>query len=213
MNKKWIILTKHTLPEDFENEAKYYCEIKDGVTWWKGEWCNGLRAAAIILGSNSAYRYRILKGEKMNKKEKALKELDEIKKRTAELERILNEPETYPCVTPVEARGQILFNHNKQLLNVNEKGLYTVEGVRMLDHYVDYSKDFVWVACKREDLKVGDTAYRSDVADTQFSYTQQVCKILCAKTYVCMPHDESVIAINDLCYASWYKLVRKDEEV
>ena len=146
----------------------------------------------------------------MNKKE-ALKELEEIKKRMDVLEGIINKPEVkyYDIVTPVDGDGDILFNSNKQLL-CGVDGLYAV--VPNKNGFKAQSKDFVWVPCKREDIKMGDTFYCTDLDNKDFSNKERVKKALKGEAgkYCYLTGDEDIRVYSD-DWEYYYKLAKRSE--
>lgn len=143
----------------------------------------------------------------MNQKERALEELEKMKERMVELENIIREPEGHPCVTPVTSGGSIIFNEGKQCLSVNAfSNVYEICSTYLEE---DYRKEFQWVPIKREDLKVGDTAYRTDSANKDFTKEDYVAKILNARTHVYVGRDKNTQVSNN-CWRHWYKLVPKN---
>ena len=146
----------------------------------------------------------------MNKKE-ALKELEEIKKRMDVLEGIINktEVEYYDVVTPVNVNGNILFNNNNQYLSIFH-GMYVV--TPFMSAREDRSKYFVWVPCKAEDIKMGDTFYCTNDDDRDFSGNDLVRKALedGAGKYCYVADDEDII-VNSENWEYYYKLTKKPE--
>lgn len=179
---------------------------------------NGTCGKNILTIDGEVYRcakdhviYKEVKEDKMSNKEKALKELDQIKERMVELERIIkaDDIKTYPVKHSVGSKGEILFNGCKQSLTVNSQGLYIVYSVNCdANLYIDYSVAFVWIPCKREDLNVGDTAYRTDMEILDNEATG-ICKILNNDEYVSVDGKETYLGRSN--WNNWYKLVKKSE--
>lgn len=141
------------------------------------------------------------KGVSMNKAEK----IEQIKATIAKLQQQvddLEKVEYYPCVTPVDEDGDIIFNGNQQVLSTSSDIWYVA-----CNREDDSSDKFVWVPCKREDLKAGDTAYRKNFEEG-FDCLRSVCKILDTVNHVYCLKNSVKVRRGD--YAFWYKLVRKD---
>lgn len=101
----------------------------------------------------------------------------------------------------------ILFNGNKQVLNWAEQheGIYNV-------YYAGIGKDKLYdiiqcklIPCKREDLKPGDTAYRTDGLNPEFSELTKYCKILSLDKIVSVSLESVIISLLHWNY--WYKVV------
>ena len=138
-----------------------------------------------------------------------LKRIESIEKELAELKASIKKEstvESYPCVTPIDSSGDILFNGDKQSLYIDE-GLYSV--CSNPSGYQNCKDEFVWIPCKREDLEEGDTAFRTNKLNHVFSDLGIVCKILDTRKYIFVGRDEELnVASGNWNY--WYKLVRKD---
>ena len=194
---KWLCNEKEVV----HTEAKYLFIGNDGYLTYDYSNDCFIKEENKEVTVQEILRY---KEEKMDKEE-ALKKIEELKKYVEDID---NEQRSYPCVTPVDEVGDILFNNNKQVLYVNDnEGVYGVTGG---SHSDDYKKDFVWVPCKREDLKVGDTAYRTNDIDYGFSDEGLVCKILDEERYVYISDNEDIIVLP-YDYKYWFKLVHKNE--
>jgi hypothetical protein len=140
----------------------------------------------------------------MNKQE-ALKKIEELKQYVEKLSKV----EYYDCVTPIDASGDILFNKHRQLLYINcVTKLYVV--CSTCGMVSDSREDFVWVPCRREDLKPRDTAYRTDDLDYDFSCKRQMCKILDDSNYAFVEYNTDII-IYDCSFEYWYKLVPRNK--
>lgn len=162
---------------------------------WQGNYENRMSLTRKILVEDK---------NNMNQKERDLEELEKMKERIAELENIIREPQGHPCVTPVTVGGNILFNKDKQYLHVNDN-LYSVHNTyAMTDHRIN----FQWIPIRREDLKVRDTAYQTDSSNKDFSYKENVVKILNYTDYAYIGRDKMIL-ISNVCWQYWYKLVPK----
>ena len=129
--------------------------------------------------------------------EKALRKLEHSKKVIS-----------YPVLgsTPVNGVGNILFNNNKQVLLTN-RGSWDVYSYK--EGYNSRHKDFMWVPIKREDLKTGDTAYRSEYEIPAFSDHYEICKIL--DTSSCVFATNYSVSTGTASWSYWFKLVNKEE--
>jgi hypothetical protein len=108
----------------------------------------------------------------------------------------------------LDCDGDILFNDKKQVLSSDEKGgLFNVYNASY--GHDSYTKDFVLVPCKREDLKWGDTAYFSD-DQYEFDDKEYYGKVLDEDRMVYIGCDENVI-IDDIDHEYWYKIVKRSE--
>ena len=154
------------------------------------------------------YEQAILKGENTMQEEK-LKRIESIEKELAELKASIKKEtkvEGDPCVTPVNCRGDILFNDNKQTLSI-DRGLYNVSSYSV--GYEDCKDQFVWIPCEREDLEEGDTAFRTNSLTPIFPDLGLVCKILDAKKDVSVSSDEDTYVMKS-SWDYWYKLIPKN---
>ena len=112
------------------------------------------------------------------------------------------EPQKIPCPVKMYVDGLdrtwIPFNENKQIL-----------GVRDNVYFVSVTTDrtptpCTLTPCKREDLEVGDTAFRSDFKTPNFSDISFYCKILPDMEYVYTDGDDSIT--DDLNFNYWWKV-------
>lgn len=115
-------------------------------------------------------------------------------------------PEYFEVKTPVSEVGNVLFNDNKNNLRVTDGGLLEV-GASVIC-FTDMRNNYVWVKCKRSDLKCGDTAYGTHADDKAFSAKYRVCKII-DSTYDYYVYRDTDIKMSDLSYDVWYKLTHK----
>ena len=107
------------------------------------------------------------------------------------------------CIN-ISKDGNIIFNEGKQLLYVNVmKRIYCVcsnDNNDTIKHKL--------VPCKREDLKCGDTAFKTDVEmKSEFYDLSNYCKILNENEHVYI-FFESNIAVSDFYCNYWYKVVK-----
>lgn len=146
------------------------------------------------------------KGKDMSKQEK----IEQIEATIVKLQKQvedLKKVEYYPCVTPVDEDGNIWFNNNTQCLFIGMDDLWCVKSDGWGGD--DCSKSFVWVPCKREDLKAGDTAYRTDhPEDVFFNNKTSVCKVLGEGKIVYI--SSNGVFVTESTLRLWHKLVRKD---
>ena len=146
------------------------------------------------------------------------KQLDNTIKRVTNLEKNKEKIETkerrefFPCKTPIDENGNILFNNNKQILEIdNQEEVFNVFSNTL--EYADHSNNFVWIPCRRARLKLGDTAYRTDDEYEDFTKPRRVCKILDNECYVFIHGFGEVgqVVIDNEEYEYWYKLINKEE--
>ncbi len=152
----------------------------------------------------------------MTEKELILKDIEEAE---AKLKDARNRLDNYKPVeyyevhgyTPISGAGNIIFNGRLQVLKytpccstwcvcLDQKG------------FINLSDEFVWVPIKREDLKPGDVAYRTDgiPSDDEFKYKGGVCLILSSKKYTYIKNEENVNT-SSLTFNYWYKLTPREE--
>ena len=119
--------------------------------------------------------------------------------------------EFYPCKTPVDEEGDILFNDNRQVLFYSN-GLYDV--VSTESYWEDCKQEFVWIPCKREEMIAGDIVYAKHDENETFDKPYRVCKIINNTQHVKVFDDKDISVSIDFDYGHynyWYKLVRKKD--
>ncbi len=152
----------------------------------------------------------------MTEKELILKDIEEAEAKLKEARKRLDnyKPVEYYEIhenTPITRTGGIIFNKRKQCLRYLPVAKTWV--VEATDYeFANGTKDFVWVPIKREDLKPGDVAYRTDgiPSDEEFKYEGGVCLILDSKKYTHIKNEEDV-STNILTFTYWYKLTPREE--
>lgn len=222
--EKWnVIKNIMDIPYDFRTNEEYkiqclveayaQCPISER---WYSKWVdcsNDLNNRLNIKNHvKEGIFYRYKKEIKMTDKEEAIKLVKEAKENLERCEKLLEKtmkPESYPCATPITSgteRNSIVFNNGKQALFVN-KGIYGVDTT--YGSFRNTAEDFVWIPCERNNLEVGDVAYRTDYKDHVFTDLQDVCVILDKKQFVYVSSQSIYIGgSNPMC---WYKLVRKED--
>ena len=111
-----------------------------------------------------------------------------------------------PANIHLDCDKDILFNDDKQIL-FEDKGLssvYVVYG----GSPVNRSEDFKLVRCNREDLKVGDTAYKTAPKNPYISGLYDYCKILKDGRYAYIYNDKNAM-VGDTIWEYWFKVVDK----
>ena len=116
---------------------------------------------------------------------------------------------SYDVKTPVSRSGDILFNEGKSVLTVDIVGMQVDTDIGFSQ---DYRKHFKWVQCNREELREGDTGYRTNFKDSDLLKEEQVCKIVDLETYYFTLNGSITRAItkkqsND--GSCWYKLTKR----
>ena len=114
-------------------------------------------------------------------------------------------PEVYPVVTPISGRGDILFNDGKSVLGYNNDGL------QIHTSSISYEENrykFIWEKIDRKELRCGDTAYRKNKDDLDFSVEKNVCKIVDEDFYYCIQIDCILKRVG--IFSHWYKLVKNE---
>ncbi len=100
----------------------------------------------------------------------------------------------------------IIFNDGKQSLSYEESSDYVVTG---FTSSLKYNGQCKLIPCKREDLKTGDTAFKTNMRNTSFSDINNYCKILNESDYVYIVGKG--VLTNNAVWEYWYKVVRCDE--
>lgn len=119
---------------------------------------------------------------------------------------------TYPVKTPVNSSGRIIFGekdrsgHYHQVMDVSSIGNLLVNA----GTWNNRSDMFVWVECKREDLKTGDTAYAWHKEENDFSIKHRVRKIV-DHEFCYWVDEEGNILKTAQHYDYWYKLTHKED--
>lgn len=117
----------------------------------------------------------------------------------------------YPVTTPISITKGIIFNDNKQVLRGYE-GLWLVNSIiPPQSSFINFADNFVWVACKRDKLEVGDVAYRTNILDYDFTDISSSCIILNSQECVHVSYTDDSICISKLYKKYWYKLVEKKD--
>lgn len=109
--------------------------------------------------------------------------------------------------TPLSNEGNILFNERKQVLFI-DRGYFAVYVVE--SGFDDFSSNFVWIECDRNQLEVGDVAYRTDLEFTEFNYLPQLCAILNEHKCVFIRNElerMGEVIVDDVKYEHWFKLI------
>jgi len=141
---------------------------------------------------------------------KALAELYDAAERIERLVDSLTEEESIPCPIQMAKSSRyggdglsIPFPDGRRCLYYNYLD-YMVSGFDK-----QYLVDCVLIPCKREDLKPGDTAFRTSltVEDEDFNELFYYCKIKNNNRYACI--DDGSTADLDIDYEYWYKVVQK----
>lgn len=95
----------------------------------------------------------------------------------------------------------ISFNENKQVLGCCD-GLYTVDIIND-----SFEKVQCYLQpCKREDLKVGDTALFKYVSGDDIDKNNRYCKIIYERTFATIKDDTEIVIGNRKDFI-WYKLI------
>lgn len=134
--------------------------------------------------------------------EKELKELKEQVK--TESEDTILVPENIKLETGCGAcdRLGLVFENKKQTLTYHN-GVYNVDRT--------CEGDFVQcklTPCKREDLKPGDTAFRTDSSTTNFTILYHYCKIISDTKYAYISGENT--RVRSISFKYWYKVEKVD---
>lgn len=112
-----------------------------------------------------------------------------------------------PTNIMLDRDGDIIFPNEKQVLCCLEKG----ENYCISEGCIpkaNHAQEFKLVRCKREELKRGDTAVRSDAEKDVLKELYNWCKIINEEEQVYIGF-KSDVSISSVHYAYWWKLVRK----
>ncbi len=91
-------------------------------------------------------------------------------------EQLKNSVEYYEVETPISEATTIIWDNFQQTMYTTRQGGLVVRAY--CQPLADYRKNYVWVPCKREDLKAGDIGYGRDSSDEDFNVLRNVLAIV-----------------------------------